>query len=127
VDQGERLVAVIIEVADLDRSATLYEKAFGVTLEVGDNGGEDRWISGPHRETSWVDGAYLHFALYQAKTHERTAHAQISFRVDDLGLAHVKALDAGAELVHPPRPEPWGRSARYRDFDGNVIELTQAD
>ena len=30
-----------------------------------------------------VDGAYLHFALYQAKSDERTAHAQISFRVDD--------------------------------------------
>ena len=127
MDQGERLVAVIIEVADLERSAILYEEAFGVTLEVGDNGGDDRWISGPHRETSWVDGAYLHFALYQAKTDERTAHAQISFRVDDLEVAHVKALGAGAELVHAPRQEPWGRSARYRDFDGNVIELTQPD
>jgi hypothetical protein len=21
--------------------------------------------------------------------------------------------------------EPWGRSGRYMDFDGNVIELTQ--
>jgi predicted enzyme related to lactoylglutathione lyase len=126
VDQEERLVAVIIEVADLNRSAALYEEAFGVALEVGDNGGDDRWISGPHRETSWVHGAYLHFALYQAKTAERTAHVQISFQVDNVELAHVKALGAGAELVHGPRQEPWGRSARYRDFDGNVIELTQA-
>ena len=32
---------------------------------------------------------------------------------------------AGATVVHGPRSEMWGRSARYRDFDDNVIELTQ--
>jgi hypothetical protein len=24
-----------------------------------------------------------------------------------------------------PRDEPWGRTARYRDPDGNVVALTQ--
>lgn len=37
----------------------------------------------------------------------------------------AQALAAGAELVHEPKAQPWGRSARYRDFDGNIIELTQ--
>jgi hypothetical protein len=27
--------------------------------------------------------------------------------------------------VHEPTAQPWGTSARYRDLDGNVIELTQ--
>ena len=28
-------------------------------------------------------------------------------------------------VLHELRVEPWGRSARYEDFDGNVIEPTQ--
>lgn len=31
----------------------------------------------------------------------------------------------GALVLHEPRPEPWGRSVRYRDLDGNTVELTQ--
>jgi len=123
---SNRLAAVVIEVADLDRSAALYRDAFGVALKApDDHGGGDRWVSGRHCATSWTDGAFLHFALYEAKTDDRTTHAQISFAVDDLERAHADAVAAGATVVHEPRTEHWGRSARYRDFDGNVIELTQ--
>jgi predicted enzyme related to lactoylglutathione lyase len=123
---SNRLVAVVIEVADLDRSAALYRDGFGVALKPpDDHQGGDRWVSGRHCATSWTDGAFLHFALYEAKTDERTAHAQISFAVDDLEAAHATAIAAGASVIHEPRAELWGRSARYRDFDGNVIELTQ--
>jgi predicted enzyme related to lactoylglutathione lyase len=45
--------------------------------------------------------------------------------VDDVDLAHERAVKAGAEVVHGPKPQPWGTSARYRDPDGNVVELTQ--
>lgn len=126
---SNRLVAVVMEVADLDRSAALYRDGFGVALKTPDDhgggDGTDRWVSGRHCATSWTDGAFLHFALYEAKTDERTVHAQVSFGVDDLEAAHQEAIAAGAIVVHEPRAEQWGRSARYRDFDGNVIELTQ--
>jgi predicted enzyme related to lactoylglutathione lyase len=49
----------------------------------------------------------------------------VAFRVADLEAAHRRAVEAGAEVIHGPKPRPWGLSARYRDFDGNVIELTQ--
>lgn len=55
-----------------------------------------------------------------------TTGAQVSFQVEDLAQAHAAAVAAGAEVMHEPRDQPWGRSARYRDFDGNVIELTEA-
>jgi predicted enzyme related to lactoylglutathione lyase len=123
---NDRLVAVVLEVADLDRSAALYRDGFGVPLKPpDDHGGHDRWVSGRHCATSWTEGAFLHFALYEAKTDERTTHAQISFEVTEIGIAHATATAAGAVVVHEPRQEEWGRSARYRDFDGNVIELTQ--
>jgi predicted enzyme related to lactoylglutathione lyase len=125
-----RLVTIVLEVADLDLSAQLYQQGFGLDLDVTDHRGaehglDDRWISGRHAATTWEDGAFLHFALYQAKE-DPTVNAQLSFRVNDIGAAHRAAIEAGAEVLHGPRTEPWGTSARYRDFDGNVVELTQS-
>jgi predicted enzyme related to lactoylglutathione lyase len=119
-----RLVAVILEVSDLESSAALYRDAFGLDLQPGDNGVDDRWIGGRHAEISWREGAYLHFALYPAKEHP-TSGVQISLSVEDIDTAHAEAVRAGAPVLHEPRTEPWGRSGRYMDFDGNTIELTQ--
>jgi predicted enzyme related to lactoylglutathione lyase len=120
-----RLVAVVLEVADLDRSMALYRDGFGVDFHVGDHEGDDRWTSGRHAATSWTDGAFMHFALYETKDGSTSTRSQIGFAVDDLDDAHARAVGAGAEVLHEPKPQPWGRSARYRDLDGNVIELTQ--
>ena len=119
-----RLVAVILEVSDLDSSAALYRAAFGLDFHPGDNGVDDQWIGGRHAEISWREGAYLHFALYPAKK-QPTSGAQITISVDDIDKAHERAVGAGAHVLHEPRMELWGRSARYEDLDGNVIELTQ--
>lgn len=125
-----RLVTVVLEVADLDKSLELYQRGFGLDLHPSDHGGgdhgeSDRWISGRHAATTWTDGAFLHFALYQAEE-SPTSRAQVSFRVGDIEAAHQAAVHAGAEVLHGPRAEPWGTSARYRDWDGNVVELTEA-
>jgi predicted enzyme related to lactoylglutathione lyase len=50
---------------------------------------------------------------------------QVAFRVADIDLAHRRAVSGGAEVIHPPKSQPWGTSARYKDPDGNVVELTQ--
>ena len=121
-----RLVAVVLEVTDLERSAALYRDGFGVPLkQPDDHAGDDRWISGRHCATSWTDGAFLHFALYEKKTEAVTTAAQLGIAVVDLEAACERALAAGAQEIHGPKQQPWGRSARYGDFDGNVIELTQ--
>lgn len=86
----------------------------------------DRWLAGRHAAYSWHDGAYLHFALYQAKSNQTTTLAQIGFIVQDLESAHARAVVAGATVLHPARPEPWGATARYLDYDGNVVSLTQS-
>lgn len=120
-----RLIAVVFEVSDLDRSMVLYVAGFGLDLHVADHGGDDRSTSGRHAATSWTDGEFLHFALYASKDGRVTERSQVAFRVDDLVAAHAQALAAGAVLIHEPRPQPWGRSGRYADPDGNVIELTE--
>jgi predicted enzyme related to lactoylglutathione lyase len=120
-----RLVAVVLDVADLERSVALYQDGFGLDLHLGDHDGDDRWTSGRHAACSWTDGAFMHFALYASKDGTATTRVQVAFQVDDLGQAHRRATEAGAEVIHGPKAQPWGRSARYRDFDGNIIELTQ--
>ena len=125
-EPNNRLTAVVLTVSDLDRSARLYQDGFGLDLHVDDHQGDDRWISGRHAATSWTDGAFIHFALYATKDGEATTRAQIAFRVADLDAAHARAVAAGARVAHEPKTQPWGRSARYYDFDENIIELTQA-
>jgi predicted enzyme related to lactoylglutathione lyase len=124
-DNVERLVTVVLTVSDLDRAVKLYGGGFGLDLHVDDHHGDDPWTSGRHAATSWSDGAFMHFALYETKDGAATSGAQIAFRVADLDAVHARAVDAGAGVIHEPKPQLWGRSARYRDFDGNVIELTQ--
>jgi predicted enzyme related to lactoylglutathione lyase len=124
-NDARRLIAIVLTVSDLDRAIACYSDGFGLDLHVDDHAGDDSWTSGRHAATSWVDGAFMHFALHQSKDGPTTAGAQIAFRVDDLDAAHDRAVVAGVEVVHGPKPQPWGRSARYRDPDGNVIELTQ--
>lgn len=124
-----RLVTVVLEVADLDSSVRLYRDGFRIDLHLSDHEGAghgegDRWISGRHAAVSWHEGDFIHFALYEAKGPPTTG-ASVSFRVDDIAAAHAAAVAADAEVLHAPRPEPWGTSARYRDLDGNVVELTQ--
>ena len=119
-----RLVTVVFVVSDLDRSTKLYREAFGLDLHIGDHEGDDPWTSGRHAATSWTDGAYMHFALYESMDGESTNGAQIAFRVADIDAAHQRAVEAGADVVHGPVTQPWGRSSRYRDDDGNVVELT---
>jgi predicted enzyme related to lactoylglutathione lyase len=126
MEDQNRLVAVVLEVSDLDRAAALYGQAFGLDLHVADHHGDDRWTSGPHAATSWHEGAFLHFALYQSKDGQATQRTQIAFRVSDVDEAHRRAVEAGIDVVHEPKAQPWGRSARYRDDDSNIIELTQS-
>ncbi|MFI4975271.1 MAG: VOC family protein [Caulobacterales bacterium] len=121
-----RLVTVILEVSDLAAAVRFYRDLIGLDLHEGaDNeAGDDRWISGAHAAISWNGGAFLHFSLYAAKE-EPTRGAQIAFDVDDLATLHQRLVSAGVRAAHPPRPEPWGLSARYYDPDGNVVGLTQ--
>jgi catechol 2,3-dioxygenase-like lactoylglutathione lyase family enzyme len=121
-----RLITLVLEVSDLPASIHFYRDQLGLPLHPGgDNeAGEDRWISGAHAALSWHDGAFFHFSLYQSKS-AVTRAAQLGFPSDDLDADHVRLMAAGVPLIHPPRPEPWGSTARYADPDGNVVSLTQ--
>ncbi len=125
-----RVILLVLEVENLARSLHFYRDLVGVPLKAdidhdgAGQGAGDRWISGDHAALSFRDGAFLHFALYQSKG-VVTRGAQLGFPTDDLDGMHAKLIAAGVPCAHPPRPEPWGRTARYNDPDGNSVSLTE--
>ena len=121
-----RLVFVALNTSDLEKSTVFYRDVFGIPLEADNRPGDDPWIAGPHAELSWKEGSYLHFALFQDRPPDRptTRDAQIGFFADDLDHLHRCAEEAGVTVLHPPRDEPWGRTARYLDPDGNIVGVT---
>ena len=123
-----KLIFVALNVSDLERTVAFYREAFGIDLHRDRNEpADDAWIGGAHAAFSWTDGAFLHFALFPALPPERpvSSDAQLGVAVADIDAAHATAVAAGVLVVHPPRPEPWGRTGRYRDPDGNLISVTQ--
>jgi len=102
---ADRLVTVVFVVSDLDRTAKLYREAFGLDLHDGDHMGDDSWTSGRHAATSWTDGAYMHFALYESRDGASTHGAQVAFCVADIAAAHQRAVGARAAVLHGPKPQ----------------------
>ena len=122
-----RLIVVILRAADLEASLRFYRDALGVPLAPGHNEpDDDPWFGGHHAELSYREGAYLHFALFPAQPPRRpaTVGAEIGFLVPDAAHVHERAVAAGAHVLHAPRQEPWGLTARFADPDGNVVGVT---
>ena len=47
-------------------------------------------------------------------------------RVDDFDATYDRLIAAGVEFVRPPRAEPYGRVAVFRDLEGNRWDLLGA-
>jgi catechol 2,3-dioxygenase-like lactoylglutathione lyase family enzyme len=83
----------------------------------------------PVMDHGWI----VTFADPSAKTcqislmsHDETAPVvpAVSVQVDDVDAAYARAINAGAEVVHPLTDEPWGvRRFFVRDPDGNVLNI----
>lgn len=124
--RGDRLSVIILHVSDLEASLRFYRDLVGLALEPGVNEpADDPWIGGHHAELSWREGAYLHFALFRVRQGRRpTAGAELGLHVGDVYGVHERMVAAGVVVLHEPRKEPWGITARYSDPDGNIVGVT---
>jgi catechol 2,3-dioxygenase-like lactoylglutathione lyase family enzyme len=127
MNNTNRLSVVIFRASDLKASLRFYRDGLGIPLELGFNEPEsDPWYGGHHVELSYREGAYLHFALFPARPPQfpPTTSSEIGFHVSDTLALHQKMVEFGAHVVHVPRDEPWGLTARYADPDGNIVAIT---
>jgi predicted enzyme related to lactoylglutathione lyase len=121
-----RLIEVELRVRDVARSARFYRELVGVT--VGDIETHDA-DSEPHVHAAWGewrpnDPSLLMLNIYPVT--ELMTVSRIGFVVDDLTATHARLADAHVEVVRAPEDRPWGRTAAYRDPDGNTVFLTEA-
>lgn len=127
---AQRLNFVCLTVSDIDRSIHFYRDVLGLALHDSSHDAEqnDPWFGGPHAATSWTDGAFLHFALYPKLEPQRpvTTASQLGFSVSDIDAVHRNVLASNVTVLHEPRIEPWGKTARYLDPDDNIVSITQA-
>ena len=125
-----RLTFVALSVSYLQRSVQFYREILGIPLHDATHDSEKRdpWYGGEHAAYSWTDGAFIHFALYPKHEPERpvATAVQVGFHVSDFEAVHRRVLASGAKVVLAPRDEPWGRTARYLDPDGNIVSITES-
>lgn len=121
---GSRLIEVELRVRDLDRSLRFYRELLGLPVGEPETHGEEDVRHAHATWGSWGQDGFLLFNIYPAGSAEPT-RARIGFEVDGLDAIHARMAGEGAEVVHPPERKPWGRTAAYRDPDGNVVALTE--
>lgn len=51
----------------------------------------------------------------------------VNFAVDDIDLRHASLVDRGVSFLREPERESWGFVATFKDPDGNLLQLLQAD
>lgn len=123
-----RLTFVALSVSDLRASLTFYRDVLRIPLNEESHDSElmDPWYGGAHAAHSWTDGAFMHFAIYPCHPPQRpvTTGAQIGFHTSSFDEVHALVIASGSPVVQEPRNEPWGRTARFLDPDGNIVSIT---
>ena len=113
-------------VEDVDRARALYGGTLGLDLE-----GDEEYAF-----TERLDGV-KHLGLWSLSSTAEACfgtptwpadvprpQASIEFEVADVAAAAEELVDAGHELLHGPRTEPWGQTtARLLSDDGLVVAV----
>lgn len=121
-----RLIEIELRVRDVARSAGFYRDLIGVTVgDVETHDGDTE----PHVHATWGEWtpnepSLLMLNIYPASGPITSSH--VGFAVSDLAATHARLLAANVEVVRAPEDRPWGRTAAYRDPDGNTVFLTEA-
>lgn len=125
-----RIDLVTLVVADYDPAIAFFTGILGFELvedapSLTDDGRPKRWV------VVRPPGAQTGILLARADGQRQDAAVgdqvagRVGFflRVDDFGAVHRRMVDAGVEFVTPPRTEPYGRVAVFRDIAGNRWDL----
>lgn len=110
---------VILVSDDPERLATFYADVLDVAFEREDHGGLDVHFG--------VDLRECHLGIHPPSNFagHRGGGAVTAFQVDDVDAHAARLAARGAALVLAPHDEGFGRTATWRDPDGNLVELVE--
>jgi predicted enzyme related to lactoylglutathione lyase len=112
-----------IPVRDQDRALEFYVRALGFTLVTEQPMGPgQRWIElRPPKGDTGV-------ALFTPPGHEDRigSFTGISVECDDVQKTYEELCARGVEFVKPPKAEPWGVAAIFKDSEGNQFVLSSS-
>jgi lactoylglutathione lyase len=111
---------VTLHVDDLDRAIDFYTSKLGWEKTMDAPMGDDRWVTLAPSSTQTA------FTLMKrdADTPERAdGMSGVIMEVDDVYQTCDELTERGVQLTDPPRTEPWGGWAMFKDSEGNVHGL----
>lgn len=122
------LVALIVR--EYDPAIDFFVKVLGFDLvedvpSTTTDGRPKRWVV--VRPPGGVTGILLARAdgeqQLAAVGEQFASRVGLFLRVDDFGETYERLVNAGVEFVRPPRSEPYGQVAVFRDLEGNRWDL----
>ena len=120
-----QISAVALVVPDYDAAIAFYVGALGFTLTEDIDQGRKRWV------TVEPPGGGARLVLARAEGPEQAGavgnqaggRVFLFLRTDDFARDHAAMLAAGVTFEEPPRHEPYGSVAVWRDPFGNRWDL----
>jgi catechol 2,3-dioxygenase-like lactoylglutathione lyase family enzyme len=127
------IASVAVVVADPPQSRKLFVDAFGLALEgEGDGYYSSEDIAGSNHFGVWPlsQAAEACFGTPEWPADRVLPQASIEFEVEDaeaVAAAAGELQQAGFELLHPVRTEPWGQTlTRLLTEDGLIVGVSYA-
>jgi lactoylglutathione lyase len=118
--------AVILFVADLQRSRAFYHDVLGLDVQFEDSESVGFRLEGIAFIVLQVDRARVQLQGEPTATPSAAATAFLTTFTDDADALHADLAGRGISFFQKPTDQPWGmRTAYFKDPDGHVWEIAQ--
>ena len=110
-----------IPVRDQNLALEFYTKKLGFQVLTDQPfDGQQRWIE------LRIPGAKTGVTLFTPQGQEDRvgSFSGLSFECDDVQKTYEELAAKGVEFTKPPKIEPWGTAAIFKDIDGNQFVLS---
>lgn len=124
--QTLQLSYVIIYVADVAKTVSWYEGAFGLAQRMMHDSGQYAEMETGSTALAFASEADVTtcHTFRPNRSTEKAAGAEVAFVTEDVQAAFDRAVDHGAHPEVSPVDKPWGQTIAYvRDLNGFLVEL----
>ena len=112
--------SAVVFVKDIEAARRFYEDVLEQALEF-DFGPSVSYVGGL---ALWQIEHAREIVFGESSGEVGQGELELYFETDDMDAVMQRLTDAGVELVHPLREQPWGqRVVRFYDLDKHIVEV----